>query len=708
MSDSNKTIGLDIKSSYDGKGSEEAKRDINALGAETSRAGAAARETAQHHEGLATAVNGLRIAAGAGVITVGALAIATINLSQAWARSAEAVGSLAEKTEMSVEELSLMRLEAEQNNTSIDKLATGMKNLSVKMFEANSGNKQAQALFRALNVEYTDSAGNLRNVREVMDEVSTVFSRMEGGAGKTAVASKLLGKNIGEDLIPYLNQGGEKLKALREEADKLGLKMDGDTVKSIKGLNDDLKILRMSAEAAAGEFAGPLVRSLARVVEEIRNGRRESGWLMALLRGGEAAVGEVFVGESIPALRQREATFKQRITMNERRLKNASSPAAQERIQAQINEEYRNLAGVYKRIGEVEGSGVEDDTPKAPAPTGLDKEGRTGGRAGKAPMTFEELMQKARDKRQSVYEDNERTAGAAAERDADAQERAAKRESEALDKLAQKYRDLVNPMLPLQREIEQIDNLLDNGKITLDDYGQMVSNVQVRMVALNEKSREVKDGGLADLTNAIHGYGRDASRDIGRMVVDGEFSLKRLGNAFKSLAADIIASRVQKQWMDPLISAGLQGLTGMFGGAGGGDADIQGGEDFYGNPVRNAYGNAFGPRGVVPFAQGGVVRRPTLFKFANGGAVGNGLMGEAGEEGILPLKRGRDGKLGVISSGGAGNVRVEIINQGQPQEVASATPMFDADGMVVQIVLRDLRTGGPIRGAIETLGQPVM
>lgn len=45
--------------------------------------------------------------------------------------------------------------------------------------------------------------------------------------------------------------------------------------------------------------------------------------------------------------------------------------------------------------------------------------------------------------------------------------------------------------------------------------------------------------------------------------------------------------------------------------------------------------------------------RPTLFAFAHGA----GLMGEAGPEGIFPLRRGADGKLGVVAKlAGAGMV----------------------------------------------------
>jgi phage-related minor tail protein len=66
---------------------------------------------------------------------------------------------------------------------------------------------------------------------------------------------------------------------------------------------------------------------------------------------------------------------------------------------------------------------------------------------------------------------------------------------------------------------------------------------------------------------------------------------------------------------------------------------------------------------IRPFANGGIVDSPTLFKFANGGVMRDGLMGEAGPEAILPLKRGRGGKLGVAmqgESGGSTNVTVNV------------------------------------------------
>mgnify|MGYP000398042420 CR=1 FL=1 len=68
-------------------------------------------------------------------------------------------------------------------------------------------------------------------------------------------------------------------------------------------------------------------------------------------------------------------------------------------------------------------------------------------------------------------------------------------------------------------------------------------------------------------------------------------------------------------------------------------------------------GGALNAGALTPFARGGVVSRPGLFAL-NGGL---GLVGEAGPEAILPLRRGADGSLGVAGGHAqAINVTVNI------------------------------------------------
>ncbi len=57
---------------------------------------------------------------------------------------------------------------------------------------------------------------------------------------------------------------------------------------------------------------------------------------------------------------------------------------------------------------------------------------------------------------------------------------------------------------------------------------------------------------------------------------------------------------------------------------------------------------------VQPFAKGGVVASPSFFSNGGNGNGRVGLMGEAGAEAILPLKRGADGTLGVATGGQGG------------------------------------------------------
>jgi len=82
----------------------------------------------------------------------------------------------------------------------------------------------------------------------------------------------------------------------------------------------------------------------------------------------------------------------------------------------------------------------------------------------------------------------------------------------------------------------------------------------------------------------------------------------------------------------------------------------------------NADGNVFNQQGLVKgYAKGGVVDRPTFFKYGSAGNLG--ILGEAGSEAILPLSRGSNGKLGVQATGaGVGNIVVNVDASGSSIE----------------------------------------
>ena len=77
----------------------------------------------------------------------------------------------------------------------------------------------------------------------------------------------------------------------------------------------------------------------------------------------------------------------------------------------------------------------------------------------------------------------------------------------------------------------------------------------------------------------------------------------------------------------------------------------------------SAKGNVFDGGNVIPFARGGVVDTPTVFPMAQG----IGLMGEAGPEAVMPLKRDSQGNLGVAG----GNTTNVVINLQGVRDAAS-------------------------------------
>ena len=91
----------------------------------------------------------------------------------------------------------------------------------------------------------------------------------------------------------------------------------------------------------------------------------------------------------------------------------------------------------------------------------------------------------------------------------------------------------------------------------------------------------------------------------------------------------------------------------------------------FGDVKTNAEGGVYQSADLSRYS-GTVVNRPTFFAFAKGA----GVMGEAGPEAILPLRRGADGKLGVVAATcGSGMVmfapqyNIAINNNGQNGQI---------------------------------------
>lgn len=155
-----------------------------------------------------------------------------------------------------------------------------------------------------------------------------------------------------------------------------------------------------------------------------------------------------------------------------------------------------------------------------------------------------------------------------------------------------------------------------------------------------------KAGDVASQTSRItQSVMDDATAAIQDFATEGKAN-------FKGLLSDVL-KEISRFLIKKAVLQFAQVLSGAFGNAGGGIGAGGMANTNPGSLTGFAKGGMFvNPHPSLSSLSGQVISQPTPFYFAKGAALGVG--GEAGPEGILPLQRGADGRLGVIAMGGSG------------------------------------------------------
>ena len=186
-----------------------------------------------------------------------------------------------------------------------------------------------------------------------------------------------------------------------------------------------------------------------------------------------------------------------------------------------------------------------------------------------------------------------------------------------LEAIIQRLPGLTDAQIAKLRELIQANQ--DVKKSFKDTFGD----------SLKQYYKQLTDFGT-QVADSVKGAFKGLEDQLVSFVTTGKLNFADLAN---SIIQDFARIAIQQAIIAPLV----KGVGSLFG-------------------IPFAKGGVFAQNGIQPFARGGIVDKPTLFPFANG----TGLMGEAGPEAILPLRRGRDGRLGVDAGGGGGGINVTV------------------------------------------------
>jgi lambda family phage tail tape measure protein len=255
-------------------------------------------------------------------------------------------------------------------------------------------------------------------------------------------------------------------------------------------------------------------------------------------------------------------------------------------------------------------------------------------------------------------------------------EEAAKKQ---LDRTVENFKEQFRTLVDVDALTEQLRKALEQAAIDAKDFGKQFGK------AFQDGIKSMGDlaGNLgSSFASAFEGM----ADQLTEFVTTGKMK-------FRDFAASVLKdiSRMMIRYaMFQLMQGIISSVGGLFGGGNLGSSAANVAQ----YAPLNAKGNVYAQNGIQAFARGGIVNGPTLFPFAKG----IGLMGEAGPEAIMPLRRGRDGNLGVMSSGGGTtNVVVNVDASGSEVEgdAGQAKALGNAISAAVQSeLIKQKRPGG--------------
>lgn len=158
--------------------------------------------------------------------------------------AADEMSKTAQKAGLTIESMSRLAYAGRYADVSLGTLSTSITKLSRNMSDiARGGGKDAQAAFDQLGISVNDAEGNFRSADQIIYDVADRFQAMPNGVEKTALAVRLFGR-AGAEMIPLLNGGSEGLRAMADEADRLGFTLDQQTGTAAEAFNDRITKLQ--------------------------------------------------------------------------------------------------------------------------------------------------------------------------------------------------------------------------------------------------------------------------------------------------------------------------------------------------------------------------------------------------------------------------------------------------------------------------------
>jgi len=535
--------------------------------------------------------------------------------------AADNLKDMSDRTGVAIKDLASLSAGAEKSGTSLESVAKGIQRLTLSVGQAQNGNKEmAQSL--------TDLGVNAKDPTERFYQLADAVAKSKDPTKTAADLAKVLGKSYA-DLLPYLKQGADELRASARASASFSQAM-AELAPNADKFNDQLTDLKFNAAGAAAALLNALIPAMNNVLDNVEQAQRlgASGFgFLQLLGLGVNPTQD-------PSTQLKKVNNELRIAEKELQLMSGLDPFGDKQELEQKIAQYKKLRSLLQvqvvealqappvstktiDTGAFDFSSVLKDKTKVPKLDEIDPFYKERTAALKAAA---DEIQKFIDEQQEAINDLDREM---------AQEGVAAAEAYA-SALASLLSDTdLAKTQALYEKIEILNKAFFDGIIGVEQFDQAIKNLTEGTKEAGKEMDTFAKTAAENIQNSFADFLFDPFAD----GLDG--MLQGFGEMIRKMIAEAVAADLARRLFGDLVPGGSgSGLAGGLLSA-------------FGNLLGLADGGTMREAGISAYSSS-VVSRPTLFPFASG----IGLMGEAGAEAVLPLKRGRDGKLGVSSGGG--------------------------------------------------------
>jgi hypothetical protein len=198
-------------------------------------------------------------------VSVGALVAGLKSAATAAIEYGDEVSKAAKKTGLSASEFSQLASAAKLADVEMEALSKSLRFMQVNISKFGSGEKGPAEAFRALGVAIQDLKGLQADQQLAL--IADQLSRLQSAEDKARLGTEIFGKSW-DAIAPFLLDGADGIRQLREEVDKLGPALTDNQLAKLAEADDAIKKLKLTWSTFARTMTAEVAPAISSVLEQ--------------------------------------------------------------------------------------------------------------------------------------------------------------------------------------------------------------------------------------------------------------------------------------------------------------------------------------------------------------------------------------------------------------------------------------------------------